>query len=58
MCSVNSSKFTSEKSLAEKKTKVETAGMIEITTPTQIFWNNIKVELSVLKFGKEIFFSS
>ena len=57
MCSVNSSKFTSEKSLAEKKTKVETAGMIEITTPTQIFWNN-KVELSVLKFGKEIFFSS
>ena len=42
----------------QKKTKVKTVGMIQITTLTQILnhWNNNKVKLSIMKFRKEIFF--
>ena len=42
----------------QKKTKVKTVGMIEITTLTQTLnhWNNNKVKLSIMKFRKEIFF--
>ena len=41
----------------QKKTKVETVGMIEITAPTQTLnhCNSIKVKLSIMEFKKEIF---